>query len=169
MNQIIRDKKGQFVKGSKKGFQIGNKIWLGKKLSKETKRKISLKAMGNKRALGIKRSKETKEKIRLARLEKPRPELVGKNNPNWRGGTTSSALKIRHSLEYKIWRRAVFERDNYTCIWCGQRGGKLCADHIKPFSLFPELRFAIDNGRTLCWECHQKTDTFLYKARKKYV
>lgn len=147
-------------------FQKGNKIWLGKKHSKKTKDKISLKAIGNKRALGRKQTEEAKNKIRLARINKPRMELRGKNNPNWRGGSTLLSFSIRHSLEYKIWRRAVFERDNYTCIWCGKIGGKLNADHIKPFALFPELRFAIDNGRTLCVDCHKTTDTYGNKRKK---
>jgi hypothetical protein len=50
---------------------------------------------------------------------------------------------------------------------CGQIGGKLNVDHIKPFSLFPELRFDIKNGRTLCLLCHTKTDTFGPKSRDK--
>jgi len=60
------------------------------------------------------------------------------------------------SFEYKLWRTAVFERDKYTCVWCGHKG-YVEADHIKPFALFPELRFAIDNGRTLCRPCHVTT------------
>lgn len=60
----------------------------------------------------------------------------------------------------KEWRKHVFQRDDYTCQACGQRGGKLNADHELPFSLFPDLRFEILNGRTLCVYCHRKTPTF---------
>lgn len=49
--------------------------------------------------------------------------------------------------------------------WCFQKGGNLNADHIKPFSQFPELRFAINNGRTLCIDCHRKTETWGAKAK----
>ena len=81
-----------------------------------------------------------------------------KKNPRLR--LTALSKRIRNSLEYRLWRQAVFQRDNYTCVFCGKHGGDLNADHIKPFALFPELRFAIDNGRTLCVPCHKLTDTF---------
>lgn len=72
-----------------------------------------------------------------------------------------------NSPEYKLWRKSVFERDNYTCIECGQIGGILNADHIKAFSLFPDLRFDIKNGRTLCVNCHKKTDSYGVKLNKR--
>ena len=90
----------------------------------------------------------------------PHTKIQGENHHNWKGGITDENRRIRTSLEMKLWRRAVFERDNYTCQGCRVRGGKLHADHIKPFALFPEFRFAIDNGRTLCKECHMKTPTW---------
>jgi len=81
----------------------------------------------------------------------------GKDSFNWKGGVTPENEKIRHSKEYKEWRISVFERDNYTCVNCGDdKGGNLNADHIKPFSLFPALRLDINNGRTLCVYCHKK-------------
>lgn len=84
----------------------------------------------------------------------------GANHPLWKGGISDRNNNIRKTLEYKLWRKAVFERDKYTCVWCKRRGGRLNADHVKPFADYPELRFAIDNGRTLCIECHRKTDTY---------
>lgn len=84
------------------------------------------------------------------------PERSGANHHNWKGGITTENRTIRNSLEYKHWRVAVFERDDYTCQGCGERGGRLQADHIKPFALYPSLRLSVDNGRTLCVACHRK-------------
>lgn len=86
---------------------------------------------------------------------KKRPEISGNNNYNWKGGITPLNLKLRHSVEYNFWRESVFKRDNYICIWCGTKGN-INADHIQLFSERPDLRFAIDNGRTLCKSCHDK-------------
>ena len=88
----------------------------------------------------------------------------GRHN-TYAGGITPINAKIRNSFEYKLWREAVFIRDDYICRFCGVRGGQIAADHIKPFSLFPELRFAIDNGRVLCVDCHKKTDTYCGKVQ----
>lgn len=83
-------------------------------------------------------------------------------NSNWKGGVTEAGLLIRASRQYKEWRRQVYERDQYKCVWCGVDGDgrNLNADHIKPFSKYPELRLDINNGRTLCVDCHRKTPTY---------
>ncbi len=90
--------------------------------------------------------------------------MTGEKNPNWKGGITPKHEKIRKSPEYKEWRKEVFERDNYTCRNCGKRGGDMQADHIKPFATHPHLRTELENGRTLCVDCHRKTDTYGVKA-----
>jgi len=140
------------------------------KFSTESRKKMSLSRMGKVSPMkGKTFSEDWKKKLSLAKMNKKRPDLSGSNHPQWKGGITPINLAIRGSLEYKIWRRAVFERDNYACIFCGannKNGNRttLNADHIKPFSLFPELRFAIDNGRTLCVACHRKTPTYAKKV-----
>jgi 5-methylcytosine-specific restriction endonuclease McrA len=98
-----------------------------------------------------------------------RPFCAGINNWRWKGGITTENQKIRHSMEYNQWRRLVFRRDNFKCQFCGQVGGKLQADHIKPFNAFLELRFDVSNGRTLCIECHKKTPTYLVGGRYLYA
>jgi len=95
---------------------------------------------------------------------------IGEGNPNWRGGVTKLNDKVRKSIEYKQWRTAVFERDNFTCVEClDSSGGNLNADHIKQFAYYPELRFDVDNGRTLCVDCHKNTDTYLNAGRWRSV
>lgn len=124
-------------------------------------------SIGNKHRLGKKFSKET--------LEKMSKSHRGEKSPFWKGGVMANypeKIRIRKSIEYRIWRKAVFERDNYTCIWCGERNGNghtvvLNADHIKPFADYPELRFAIDNGRTLCIKCHKTTETYSGKGLRR--
>lgn len=78
----------------------------------------------------------------------------GENCHLWKGGITSEIKMIRCSTEYKEWRNKVFKRDNYTCQCCGNYGGKLNVHHIKNFSSNEKLRFDVDNGITLCEDCH---------------
>lgn len=153
----MRDKFGRFIKGVKQpAFTKEHKLNMSK--AKRGKNNPLFKTKPSKETLE-KRSKALKGKIPWNKGKKW-PEKSGKNAPGWKGGVSTENEILRHSLEYRLWRKAVFERDNYTCIWCRQRGGILNADHIKPFAYFPELRFAIDNGRTLCIDCHKKTYTY---------
>lgn len=106
------------------------------------------------------------------RKGKPNPNPYtarGEKSATWKGGITPINKKIRNSLQMQKWRKAVFERDNYTCKMCGQVGKYLNADHIKPFAYFPKLRFAISNGRTLCVPCHRKTDTYGGRSKNLLV
>ena len=65
-------------------------------------------------------------------------------------------MSTQERAGHKSWRKKVFERDNYTCKKCGEKGGHIEADHIKPWMLFPDIRFNISNGQTLCRKCHGK-------------
>jgi hypothetical protein len=84
---------------------------------------------------------------------------VGEKNPNWKGGisnfTRTERRNLMGSLKYKKWREAVLKRDNYTCQLCGINEC-LEVDHIKTWSKYPEHRFDISNGMTLCKICHKK-------------
>jgi len=83
-------------------------------------------------------------------------EYGGENHWNWKGGISKSNRELRRREEYIKWRDAVFRRDNWTCRICGYKGHDIVAHHILDFHKYPELRFDLDNGITLCRSCHKK-------------
>ena len=160
---FIKGQKGYWF-GKKKpgigGVKKGNIPWnKGKKLSEEHIKNLI------KSHLGIKmppRTEKHRMNIALSRN--------GKKSHLWKGGVSKKNKKIRAGIKFRLWREAVFKRDNWTCQECGKRGFELHPHHIKPFSLYPELRFVVANGKTLCKECHKKTDNYAkrFDLNKKY-
>ena len=118
--------------------------------TEEWNKKISNALKGKKRSIEvIRRMSTTQRGI-------PRPDRRGEKSNLWKGGITPINLCIRGSLQYKLWEDSVFNQNNNACVRCNEeRISKLVAHHILNFAQYPELRFAIDNGITLCNECHK--------------
>lgn len=156
----------------------GNPFY-GKNLSEETRDKIRQKHIGKKM------SAESRKKMSETRKGNPkysgenhplygksRPDMTGKNHPRWNGGISNLYTKIRRNPRYINWKKSCLKRDGHTCISCGSKEN-LHVDHIKPFALIikennVETAFQagkcqelwkVDNGRTLCETCHVKTGT----------
>lgn len=153
---------GKFTKGHK--TNLGKKFPNKKRFSIETRKKMSLARLGKKY---YQMTAEVKEKIRKAKLGKKMSEdaklkmslsRIGRfkkeDNPNWKGGKTKENDLIRTSDSIKLWKKAVMERDNYTCQKTGQLGGELVVHHIHNFADYPELRTSIDNGIVLSKKSH---------------
>ena len=132
--------------------------WTGKKRSPEDIEKF------RKSHLGKKQSEETRRKRMRA--------ISGEKHYNWKGGITPLVRCVRRCFKYRQWRKEIFERDDFTCVLCGERGGWKEADHYpKTFSSIfhgnniETMEGALDceefwdtsNGRTLCKKCHNET------------
>jgi len=76
----------------------------------------------------------------------------GKDHPLYKPDSRRRNRRGKHGA----WSRAVISRDKATCQHCGAQGVELHAHHIKPFETYPELRWDLDNGLTLCAPCHWK-------------
>ena len=92
------------------------------------------------------RAESAKTCSNKCRQELWRTTMVGEKSPNWKGGTSTRDSKVR------IWSNEIIDRDK-KCIKCGSIT-KLCAHHIKEYSKYPNLRYDLTNGITLCSECH---------------
>jgi len=57
--------------------------------------------------------------------------------------------------QYKAWRKSVYQRDDYTCQMCHKAKKRLQAHHILMWSKYPQQRYNIANGITLCLKCHK--------------
>lgn len=116
-------------------------------------------------------TEEHREKLSQAqkRVGNKPPILIGEKNNHWKGGITPALKKIRLSMEMKLWREVVFKRDDYTCRECGKRGIALEAHHIQPFAYYPDKRFELSNGLTLCKDCHNKTKTKASREKTRQI
>ena len=144
--------KGKTITGVKRPG-VGKKISKAKKLmglvySKETRKKISNSLKGRVSPMSGKvHSEEVKQTISLANTKHKVEEF---------SGYITSQNKLDRNRFKKEIQKTVFERDNYTCQMCGDRGCSLQVDHIKPWAEYIEGRFDINNCRTLCMDCHYK-------------
>lgn len=177
-----RDKNGRFIKGHKgysgmkgknhlenakgkmRDARKGRKPMLGKHHSKKARKKMSLWQIGKKLSLTT-RKKMSETQKRIGNMP---PHPKGKDCHFWKGGVTPLRQLVRTSFKYRLWRSDVFTRDNFTCQDCGKKGN-INAHHINPFALIMdennietfeqamncEELWNINNGVTLCEECHK--------------
>jgi hypothetical protein len=81
---------------------------------------------------------------------------TGSNSQNWKGGLRKKKNERNDSL-YQWWVGQVKKRDKNECIFKGQNcSGKIIIHHILSFTRFPELRYEIKNGITLCQYHHPR-------------
>lgn len=85
---------------------------------------------------------------------------IGEGNPRYNPNLSEEQReenKSRHSdYKYRRWFKSVFKRDRYTCCICGIKGKEMNAHHLNGFDKFKEDRLKVENGVTLCKECHMK-------------
>ena len=180
---------------SKKGKSPWNK-GLTKKTDDRVKKNAEVKIGKkypniSKAKMGHKVTEKTREKIRKWNKENPSEPFKGKKHTTaskkkmsdtilkgfengrvvhnkGKGNKSTLQNKVRELKKYIVWRTTIFERDNWTCQTCRNRGNVI-AHHIKFFAIIldeykvlniedaekcKEL-WDINNGVTLCPECHK--------------
>lgn len=146
--------------------------------SEESKQKIREKQTAWRKTQSYKdfverqRERAKKSKTKFTKGHKPLTDGMnllayqkGENHWNWKGGINPDVVRVRHLGKMIQWRKAIFERDDYSCVLCKRRGVELNADHYPvPFTVLYKNKdwktmWNISNGRTLCVTCHNKTKT----------
>jgi hypothetical protein len=81
-----------------------------------------------------------------------------------RGESYNDRQLIRQSSTYRAWRQKAKQLKGNRCERCGIKDRSFCkccgnrvflhVHHIKPFSVYSELRFDPTNASVLCSKCH---------------
>ena len=164
----------------------------GQKPTEETKRKMSKVKKGKmpkniellkKKAVKFKKGHPYGKRFKKGRVpwnNGLKGYKSGEESHFWKGGITKLNQKIRTSFEYRLWVKYCMERDNFLCQDCKIIGGNFEVHHIKQLSKIikenniknledarkcQEL-WELNNGVTLCKDCHKKTGSYLYKGKK---
>lgn len=131
----------------KKGEASFNK---GISMSEEQKKKISESKIGQTPWNKGKKMPWLSERNKINN-----PQKKGELSSTWKGGKDTYL------------KRQSLTRDDYTCQICGMREPEIMVvDHIKPKSIFPELKLCIDNLMTLCPNCHARKT--IREKKQKY-
>lgn len=153
----------------RKGLRDGHTPWnKGVKLDEAQKARLNLSGLNighhwNKGKAGI---------YSPAYLEKLSVSHTGKRremSSHWKGGVSFTNERRSDMPRYKVWRCAVYERDGYQCQKCGDKSAPghpvfLEAHHMQSFAQFPETRYDVNNGQTLCEDCHRKIHWPKYRS-----
>ncbi len=86
------------------------------------------------------------------------PSISGENHWAWKKDRSLLAKRQqRGDSSYREWRNQVWLRDDFTCkIANPDCNGKIEAHHILGWAKFPELRYQLNNGITLCHAHHPR-------------
>ena len=82
------------------------------------------------------------------------------NHPRWKEDRSTLKIgdRVLHDQLSKWWAKDVKIRDSWKCRIADENCfGKLEAHHILPWSQFPELRYQLNNGITLCHAHHPRS------------
>lgn len=95
-----------------------------------------------------------------------RESIKGEGHWNWQGGITPEYTRQRTWYDNKQLRINVCNRDKNKCTQCSSTD-RLHVHHLKPWKMYPELRFDMNNCITLCISCHMRLERNLKIASMK--
>lgn len=182
LTEKTKEKMSKIRKGRKKTKEhkrkigIANSISMKRYYSTEEGRENAL--LLSRKMKGKKLSIESRQKISIALKGKKKIPFTEEHKRNlskalYKGKSPIISL-LRGSLKYREWRDFVFERDNYICQKCHEQSKKIEAHHIESFAklihknnissreqaINCEELWNINNGVTLCVSCHKLTDNY---------
>jgi len=133
------------------GFQKGHKLINGGNKGKHWKWTKESKDKGN--SSWFKKGQSTKGMLGKKQSLKQKETMKG-NKYAWKGGIIKNE---RNDPAYHIWVKKVKKRDKSQCIFKGQNCSGYCiVHHILPWRDYPELRYELKNGITLCQYHHPR-------------